>query len=141
MKTYFILFIGSIFIFSSCKGESPCDNYQLDLPVEISYHQTITYCEAPISITFSKIIEDSRCPENVVCIWQGLAELEVLIEVDGQEETYLLSTYPTFRNIPSAVQVGEFLFTLKNVLPYPNTTKSYQEKDYNIQLLVEKVNE
>ncbi|MBN3520584.1 hypothetical protein JYB62_11305 [Algoriphagus lutimaris] len=113
----------------------------MNQPVGIAYHETITFCEVPISITFSKILEDSRCPENVVCIWQGLAELEVLIEVDGKEEAYLLSTYPSFRNIPSEVQVDGYRFSLKNVSPYPNTTKSYQEKDYNIQLLVEKVNE
>ncbi|WP_373400242.1 hypothetical protein V8V91_12005 [Algoriphagus halophilus] len=141
MKNHFFLTICFLFIFSSCQSESPCENFQLGKPVNIAFHETITFCEAPISITFSKILEDSRCPENVVCIWQGLAELEVLIELEGKEEAYLLSTYPTFRNIPSEVQVKDYRFSLKEVSPYPNTTKSYQEKDYNIQLLVEKVNE
>lgn len=136
------MFILVILVFLiSCQDGKPCNDFQLGEPVTIGFQETIAYCEAPISITFSKILEDSRCPENVMCIWQGLAEVEVLIEVNGQEVAYLLSTYPTFRNTTSEVQIQGFSFSLQTVTPFPNTTKSYSEKDYNIQLLVEKVSE
>jgi hypothetical protein len=126
---------------ASCQNEDPCDQYQIDTPIEIVFGKTISFCDESISITFSKIVSDSRCPENVVCIWQGLAEVEVLISVNGREEKSLLSTYPPFNNIPSEVFFGDYRFSLQNVSPYPNTSKSYREKDYSIQMLVEKTSE
>ncbi len=125
----------------SCESENPCESYQLGKSFEIQVGETIAFCTEPITLSFSKVTEDSRCPENVVCIWQGLAEVEVFISVNATEETFLLSTYPTFRNIPSEVTFGNYKISLKEVIPYPNTTKSYTEKDYSIQLLVEKTEE
>jgi hypothetical protein len=126
---------------ASCQNEAPCNHYQLDTPIEIGFSKTISFCDESMSISFTKVISDSRCPENVVCIWQGLAEVEVLISVSGREEKFLLSTYPPFNNIPSEVVFGDYRFSLENVSPYPNTSKSYQEKDYSIEMLVEKTSE
>ena len=30
-----------------------------------------------MNVTFKKITEDSRCPENARCIWQGVATAEI----------------------------------------------------------------
>ncbi|MBN7815027.1 hypothetical protein [Algoriphagus pacificus] len=126
---------------TSCQGESPCTDYQLGNPAEIDFKSTINFCTEPISITFSKILGDSRCPENVQCIWQGVVELEVVIAVNGTEEKFSLSSYPPFNNIPSEVSFMGYLFKLVDVTPYPNTTKSYTEKDYTVILQVDKEEE
>ncbi len=136
-----MLLLFFIITLTSCESEKPCETFQIGTPFEINWNETITFCTEPISISFTKLAEDSRCPENAVCIWQGLAEVEVLISVNGTEEKFLLSTYPTFRNVPSIVQYGGLTFSLEEVNPYPNTTKSYSEKDYSIHLLVEKTEE
>lgn len=131
-----------VFLFLvSCQKENPCDTYQLDEPIEVELTKTVSFCNAPFSITFSKIISDSRCPENVVCIWQGLAEVEILVNLNGSEKSFNLSTFPAFNNVPSEVIFGDYSFRLVDVLPYPNTTKSYETKDYSIQVLVEKTGE
>jgi len=141
MRAYFS-YIFLLFPFlASCQSEAPCDTYQLNAPIEIGFNKTISFCDESISITFSKLISDSRCPENVVCVWQGLAEIEVLVNLDGQEKTFRLSTYPPFNNIPSEVIFGDYHFGLQNVFPYPNTSKSHRENDYSIQMLVEKTSE
>ncbi|MBN3580861.1 hypothetical protein JYB64_00580 [Algoriphagus aestuarii] len=126
---------------TSCQGESPCTDYQLGNPVEIDFKSTINFCTEPISITFSKILGDSRCPENAQCIWQGVVELEVTLAVNGTEEKFSLSSYPPFNNIPSEVSFKGYLFKLVDVTPYPNTTKTYTEKDYAVTLQVEKEEE
>ncbi|MEN2281890.1 hypothetical protein AAGF08_07095 [Algoriphagus sp. SE2] len=141
MKTSPIYLLLIFLFLASCQKESPCNSYDIGEPIEVGLTKTISFCKEPFTITFSKIISDSRCPENVVCIWQGLAEVEILVNLNGREKSFLLSTYPPFNNIPSEVNFGDYTFVLVNVLPYPNTTKSYREKDYSIQLLVEKTGE
>jgi hypothetical protein len=32
-----------------------------------------------VAITFVKVIEDSRCPKNVTCIWQGRIIVQVAV--------------------------------------------------------------
>ncbi|MBB6327174.1 hypothetical protein FHS59_002802 [Algoriphagus iocasae] len=136
------IFIPLLFLFNTaCQGESPCTDYQLETPVEVDFKSTINFCSEPVSITFSKLIGDSRCPENVQCIWQGLVELEVILAVNGTEEKFTLSSYPPFNGIPSEVEFKGYLFKLMDVTPYPNTTKSYSEKDYTVILEVEKTEE
>lgn len=34
-----------------------------------------------VEVTFEQIIEDSRCPKDVVCIWEGQAKLQFAISV------------------------------------------------------------
>lgn len=34
-----------------------------------------------VDVTFEKVLEDSRCPKNVVCVWEGLAKVQFAIKV------------------------------------------------------------
>lgn len=141
MRTNIMNILLVILFLVSCQKEEPCDAYQIGTPVEVGFKKTVSFCDESISITFAKVITDSRCPENVACIWQGLAEVEILVNIDGKEKTFQLSTYPSFNNIPSEVFYGDYSFGLEGVFPYPNTNKSYRENDYSIQMLVEKTSE
>lgn len=126
------------FAFFSCNQEEPCSVFKLDEPVEIPLHETITHCTELISISFLDITQDSRCPENVVCVWQGLVEVEILFEVQGKEENIKLSSYPQFEEVPNSVNFNGYSIKLVDVTPYPNTTKKYREEDYRLAVQVEK---
>lgn len=141
MKTSKLFIPAIILLLLSCQNEEPCTNYQLDKVFDVSFQKTATFCDGAISITFTKVTQDSRCPEDVVCFWQGLAEVEVLIAVNGSEEKFLFSTFPTFQDVPSEVTYRGYIFNLEGVKPYPNTKFSQKEKDYSIQMLVEKTSE
>ncbi len=41
---------------------------------ELAVHQTAQITDENISITFQEVLEDSRCPVDVTCIWAGLAK-------------------------------------------------------------------
>lgn len=34
-----------------------------------------------VDVTFVSVLEDSRCPKNVVCIWEGLAKLQFKVSI------------------------------------------------------------
>lgn len=133
-----ILFLIFIIPFFSCKDEEPCNAFVLGEPFEIPIHETISHCTELISISFLDITQDSRCPENVTCVWQGLVEVEILVKVNGDEESFLLSSFPQFEGVPSQLDFNGYSISLVDVIPYPNTTKKYREEDYLLSLLVEK---
>jgi hypothetical protein len=50
---------------------------------EIPIGSTATYSLTgqKVDITFEKILEDSRCPKDVVCIWEGQAKLQFSLTI------------------------------------------------------------
>jgi hypothetical protein len=63
-------------------------------------------------------VNDSRCPLEALCIWQGMAEVEIEANVDGgATQTVKLSTLDQ-----EAEQVGDYSLKLVTVEPYPSLT-------------------
>lgn len=45
-----------------------------------------------ISIKFVRVIEDSRCPADVNCIWAGNAKIEIEASKGSQKSAFVLNT-------------------------------------------------
>ena len=50
-----------------------------DNAFQLKFDQTAVIAPENLSIKFTNVAEDSRCPENVECVWQGQAKIEVEI--------------------------------------------------------------
>ena len=122
----------------SCQNEEPCKTFELEKPVEIAFQETLTHCTESISVSFLDIIHDSRCPEDVVCIWQGFVEVKVTFSVKGLEKTAYLSSSPSATDSPSEISVNGYTLKMMDVTPYPNTSAKFREEDYRLLYQVEK---
>lgn len=88
-------------------------------------------------ICFVRVTEDSRCPEGVVCIWQGNARAEFRYSGSGNEPVVFgLNTYAGFT---TDTIIGDYKFTLKNVTPYPSVTRIFEPGGYKAQIEIQKV--
>jgi len=89
-----------------------------------------------LGIKFVDISADSRCPLEVLCIWQG--EVACLVEIThsgtGQEKVL---THPGLTNEMSKAQFGAYQFTF-SVEPYPKAGKEIKKSAYRLNLLVTK---
>lgn len=50
------------------------------------------FAASKISIKFLRVIEDSRCPADVNCIWAGNAMIEIEASKGSQKSTLILNT-------------------------------------------------
>jgi len=93
---------------------------ELDEPFMIKIHQTLSVDS--LDVEFSGI-EDSRCPSDVTCVWEGRASVTLRIYNQTQYQSIILTTNetPTFR-------MGSYEITLIDVLPYPVSTKDITEE-------------
>lgn len=101
--------------------------------------------EDNIQVKFLEVVEDSRCPKDVQCMWAG--EVKVKVEVTNynaskpQPEERVLVLSPTadfddlFGNIFHA---DGFNITAVNVKPYPISTKKIKPKEYALQFYVQR---
>ena len=97
--------------------------------VEILFGQTVTYENLML---YFYDIEDSRCPSDVTCVWEGrvLAMIRVsnsTHDVGGPQEIgFVQKTFPPY------------LITLKDIQPYPVST---EKPDYVVTLNISKTTE
>ncbi|MCC5631512.1 hypothetical protein LC613_27585 [Nostoc sphaeroides CHAB 2801] len=107
----------------------------LNTPFYLKYGKTAYLPSENIEIKFSKVIEDSRCPTNVTCIWQGQVIIELdIIKNDLQVSTLMLTLIPGSDSLPIQF-LGKYSVTLREVSPYPKG-QAIALKDYIVQLVV-----
>ncbi len=87
-----------------------------------------------LSIRFNTVIEDSRCPTDVQCAWEGNAE--ILLELSGGDlETVHLNTGGMF---PRTEVYNGYTITLQELKPHPATEgMSIAENDYTAVLSID----
>ncbi len=100
---------------------------------ELAVHQTAQMTAEKISVTFQEVLEDSRCPVDVTCIWAGLAQVSLRIAVSGQEKELSLSTSP-----PENSAVFEnYTFWLIKVRPVPRADQTMDRSAYVVTVRVD----
>ena len=99
--------------------------------------------EFEMNITFKKMLEDSRCPTDVKCIWQGNAKAE--IELTGtytRPVTLELSTMnDAKKGFSNSKQFNGYLISLVEVSPKTTSAKNFEalKGHYKIKLQIEKI--
>ena len=96
-----------------------------------------------LELKFVEVLQDSRCPKNVNCVWAG----EVVISIDVFEngnkinqKKLSISAKSYIQNLLGNLFKSEGLtVSVFNVLPYPVSGKKTKLEDYYIQLDIRKV--
>ncbi len=100
---------------------------------ELAVHQTAQMTAEKISVTFQEVLEDSRCPVDVTCIWAGLAKVSLQVTVSGHEKDLSLSTSP-----PDNSAVFEnYTFWLIKVRPVPRADQTMDRSAYVVTVRVD----
>lgn len=121
-------------------GISGTDAYASEITAEIGQPFSLGFNQTAhvqnVDVRFVDVI-DSRCPSDVVCIWEG--KVSILIDLQNTSEsldqfTLTLSGSP---DAPSARSFGNYSIRLVDVQPYPLSTEQTSESDYVATLVVD----
>ena len=92
------------------------------------------------SIRFKELISDSRCPEDVTCVWAGEAKVLVELYEKGKlcgEEILVISCGGQASVLLENLFAGAaYKITGFNLQPYPNTSVKIKPSDYTLSLNV-----
>ena len=98
--------------------------------------------EYEMNVTFKRMVEDSRCPKDVQCIWAGNAIAEVeLMGTYTRPVTVQLSTSNDANNgYANSEKFNGYKITLEDVTPETTTAKGFKslKGSYQIALQFEK---
>lgn len=88
-----------------------------------------------LTIEFVKVLEDSRCPKDVQCVWAGQAKVKVAVSTLDMEPQFAELVFGT-QIADRAVQMDEFFIEGLSLTPYP-TSETQGKLEY--VLLLKKV--
>jgi glucose/arabinose dehydrogenase len=96
----------------------------LNQEIQLAPKQQAAYGPQGLTVEFVRVIEDSRCPSDVECVWAG----EVKVEVATRINTAEAGEHAT---------VGAFRVAIVNVHPVPVSTRQIPQEEYRVTLKVE----
>lgn len=86
-----------------------------------------------LKIKFLSVVDDSRCPIDVNCIWAGNAKIRVQITgVRGGPKTFELNTTMG----PKGDQFDGWAINLESLTPAPKSGTAIKPKDYRARFTI-----
>ncbi|PHR13683.1 MAG: hypothetical protein COA40_03770 [Aequorivita sp.] len=96
-----------------------------------------------VSIKFMEVLEDSRCPEGVDCIWAGRAIVKVKVTANGKSEEKLLifgEIRPGEEKNTNLYSSANFAINGLSLKPYPTAESAGNINNYALLVCEEKNN-
>lgn len=94
-----------------------------------------------VSIKFLEVIEDSRCPKYVTCIWAGRAIVKVEVIANGKKEEKILTfgeVRPGEEKNTNLYNSGKFAINGLTLNPYPTSESTGKDTGYVLVVCEEK---
>lgn len=85
------------------------------------------HMDAQVTVGLDAVSNDSRCPRDVQCMWEGDAEVAVWLRV-GDDERRKAVLHVT--RDPKTFEHGGYRLVLQGLEPYPVSTESIAAEDY-----------
>ena len=104
MKKVFIGIFIAVFALSAA-AKQPCE-------VKVQINKEVAV-KGGIKIAFVELVEDSRCPEDVTCVWAGNAKIKIRVTKNGRSKVLELETMKR----KEAPDFAGYQFSLMDLVP------------------------
>ena len=136
IKLFFFATLFALVTFTSCDKNEKDIGFTLGQNFDLAFDQTAISSDGTVEVHFKSVESDSRCPSDVICIWEGEATIALTVTIGNTAADITLSTHPDFGPVDT---IDQHIFTLVNLAPYPISSQEYNDNDYTAELLVEKL--
>jgi hypothetical protein len=103
-------------------------------PIELRVGDTRPVPGTTLSVTFVRVVNDSRCPRGVTCLWAGDASVELRVTpADGPSATVQLHVNQQEAN---RATVHGLRWQLERLEPYPEADRPIETGEYCAVLIV-----
>lgn len=128
-----------ILLFVNCASEFNPVGTNPDVPLGTAFTikpgEIASVMGEKLTVQFTAVPEDSRCPEDVECVWSGNARVGVrLIKTDAGEQAVELNTHLD----PQAADYQSYRISLVALDPQPVSDGTIKDTAYRATLLIEK---
>jgi hypothetical protein len=125
-----------LFIFTAIVWPQPVTGSKeaaLDQEFEIRIGERVSIKKEGLTVSFTRVAEDSRCPKGVQCIWAGNGK--ILLQVSKARRRAATMSLNTGLD-PRQEDYRGYEVKLVNLNPYPKEGVSIKRKEYVATLIV-----
>jgi hypothetical protein len=115
MRKYRLYLLASLVIVllqGSCISSIDEDKTRLGEEFSLPVGQSVVITGEDLDIKFVEVSEDSRCPKDVTCVWEGRVTAVVEISTGGSSQQLNLSQ-PGLTDAPARQKYGGYELTYK----------------------------
>jgi len=137
MKIFYIVPLVFVLLANSCSKDVKLKEGTM----QMGFHQC---AEGKIAgdnlrFCFDSLIEDSRCPANAICVWQGAAVARFSFTNNQETSSFRLSTINMPPNYIKDTVVMGYKIEFINLTPYPGTVPSpIPDNDRKVEVKITK---
>ncbi|MBN2805103.1 MAG: hypothetical protein JXR22_00450 [Prolixibacteraceae bacterium] len=138
MKKY-LTFVAALILLGSCANDSlnsETKSLELKQKLELKVNECVS--NNSLSLCVDSVYNDSRCPMDVICVWQGNAAVAISFTLNGSVHQLTLNTGNT-PSFPSDTTLQQFKISLNELAPYPISSSTIEQEDYRVSLKVEEL--
>lgn len=96
------------------------------------------YTNSDFSVQLDSVTSDSRCPSDVICVWAGNASVNFTATIGREKYAITLNTNSA-QSFPSDTTLQHYFIQLINLMPYPVSTSTIDQEDYEATIVVKKL--
>ena len=134
-----IIFAGVLaaFIYQGCETNLKLKStLPLNDTIEIANFETLYNYENKLILRMDSVLNDSRCPSNVECVWEGNAEVRFLFTVDSIQTDFTLNTNGGMQ-FNSDTVISGYSIKLLDLSPYPEDPGEILQVEYYSKITIQ----
>jgi len=120
---------------------NPLANF--DEPFWLNFGESKVLMPDILRVEFQRLLEESRCPSDVICVWEGRARIGLLLQTpaDSIQVELLLPGFATQGDTLAHQPVDTlgYRMTLMQLDPYPKSDRPTRPSDYKALLKVSRL--
>lgn len=133
---YLLASLAIALLLGSCARETEEVRVTLGQESSLRVGQSVTISGEELEIRFVEVVEDSRCPRDVTCVWEG--KVSCIVEITYRESLHqVVLIQPGLTSQPSREPFREYQMSF-HVEPYPEADWEIPKDDYRLLLRVVK---
>lgn len=109
----------------------------LEETFDVALGEVVHVAGSGLTLEPVEVAEDSRCPEDVDCVWEGNARVVLATVLDGVEQVHALDTSQHAElGGARSVEVGPYRIELVGLSPRPVSDRTIPQGAYRVSLKV-----
>lgn len=126
-----ITLVAGLLVAAACRGVT---DVQPGEPFQLKVGQAAVVPDSSLALRFEAVTQDSRCPQDVTCIWAGDGVVRLQLRTPADSSTADLHTNPGVG--ATSVRAGAWTIELVSLSPAPRANQRIPSSDYVATLQV-----
>lgn len=143
MKSTNLIIAFILFFASGCSQLADLNvNIVYDEPYEINVKTISKTIDSQYFVKFDSVLNDSRCPQGAVCVWEGYAKVRFIISDSikgGQSQPIELFTLQQ-NEMSNEAFYKNIKIKLIELTPYPSIKSEPKYGKYRAKIIISKTN-